>query len=256
MEAMELLSALFRWLHIAAGILWIGLLYFFNFAYLPFAGSIDAETRSKVAPGLLGRALYFFRWAAMYSWVTGLLLLGIVFYHGGLMFEQGSEGWSTGSFVMIAVVFLLFGPYNALAKSPVGKNNFAFGLISFIATGIVIYLMATVGSFGYRAYLIHTGAMFGTIMMANVWGSIWPGQKKVLAAIKEGTAPDANLLATVQQRSRHNTYLSVPLIWTMINVHTTTTVAVEAWYYLLVVIAVGWLAVALVYRKAAKVKGF
>jgi uncharacterized membrane protein len=192
----------------------------------------------------------------MYTWVTGLLLLGIVYYHGGLMFEQGSEGWSVGSFVMIAVVFLIFGLYNGLAKSPLGKNNFAFGVVSFILIALIIYLMTTVGSFGYRAYVIHTGSMFGTIMMANVWGNIWPGQKKVLAALKEGTAPDPNVLAQVGQRSRHNTYLSVPLIWTMINVHTTTTVAVEGWYYLLVVIALGWLVVALVYRKAAKLRGF
>lgn len=255
MDFMELLSVLFRWLHIASAVLWIGLLYFFNFTYLPFAASVDPETRGKIAPGLLGRALYFFRWSAVYTFVTGLLLLLLVFYHGGLMFEQGA-GWSAGSMIMVAVVFLIFGGYNALAKSPLGKNNLTFGIISFIVIAIVIYLMVTVGSFSYRAYLIHTGAMFGTIMVANVWGNIWPGQKKVLAAIKAGTPPDPKVLAEVGQRSRHNTYLSVPLIWTMINSHSTATIAVDGWYWLLVVIVVGWLAVSLMYRKAAKVQGF
>ena len=171
MEVMENLSALFRWLHIAAGILWIGLLYFFNFTFVQFAGSVDPQTRGKVMLGLIGRGNYFFRWAAVYTWVTGLLLLGIVYYHGGLMFE-GSEGWSAGSFVMIAVVFLIFGLYNALAKSSLGKNGRAFGVVSFIGIAVIVYLMNALGSFSYRAYMIHTGAMFGTIMVANVWG-IW-----------------------------------------------------------------------------------
>jgi uncharacterized membrane protein len=253
MEISEIVSILLRWIHIVAGILWIGLLYFFNFVYLPFAGSVEPETRAKIGPGLLGRALYFFRWSALYTWIAGFLLLGIVFYQGGLMFEQGI-GWTAGSIIMAVVAFAMFGPYNALAKSPLGKNNLAFGVVSFIIIAIVVYLMNSVGSFSYRAYLIHTGAMFGTIMVANVWQIIWPGQKKVFAAIKEGKAPDPAVLAMVGQRSRHNTYLSVPLIWTMINSHSTATMFVDGWYWLLVIIAVGWILTSLLYRKAGKVQ--
>jgi len=96
MEIGDLLAALFRWFHIAAGILWIGLLYFFNFVNAHFSAALDADAKKKVVPELMPRALYFFRWGALVTWVTGLLLLGYVFYQGGLMFDQGGEaGWGT-----------------------------------------------------------------------------------------------------------------------------------------------------------------
>ncbi|HLF19688.1 MAG TPA: urate hydroxylase PuuD [Bacteroidota bacterium] len=255
MDYMELLSVLSRWLHVAAGILWIGLLYWFNFVNIPFAGTMDGDTKKKVVPELFPRALYFFRWGAAYTWLTGLILAALVFYHGGLMFDQGVEGWGVGSYVMVAITFLVFPGYDMLAKS-FGKDIRVFGAIAFVLVAVMVYLMVTFGHFSYRAYVIHTGMMFGTLMAANVWMRIWPAQKKIIGAIKEGTAPDGTLAATAMQRSRHNTYMSVPLLWTMINYHTTTTVAVEGWYYLLVVTAIGWIVVSLMYDKSAKVKGF
>ena len=82
--------------------------------------------------------------------------------------------------------------------------------------------MAVWGGFSYRALNIHVGAMFGTIMAFNVWYRIWPAQQKIITAVKAGTAPDAALVALAGARSRHNTYMSVPLVWTMINQHTVT----------------------------------
>ena len=79
MEVMDILSIVFRWLHIAAGILWIGLLYFYNFVNATFAPTMDGETKKKVVPELMPRALYFFRWGALYTWITGVLLLLLVF---------------------------------------------------------------------------------------------------------------------------------------------------------------------------------
>lgn len=73
----ELLNILFRWFHVAAGILWIGLLYFFNFVNANFAKTLDADTKKKVVPELMPRALYFFRWAAMVTFILGLILLYI-----------------------------------------------------------------------------------------------------------------------------------------------------------------------------------
>lgn len=258
MDVNELLSVLFRWLHVAAGILWIGLLYFFNFVNAGFAATMDSETKKKVVPELMPRALYFFRWGAAYTWVTGVLLLGLVFYMSDIMFDQGVT-WNTGSYVMLAVVFVIFGLYDPLAKS-LGKDIRVFGAISFVIIAVVVYLMAEWAQFSYRAYNIHLGTMFGTIMAANVWMRIWPAQKKIIAATKEGTAPDATVVALVGQRSRHNTYMSVPLLWTMVNFHTTVAASgmfgLPHWVNLLVVVAVGWLVVSLMYNKAGKVKGF
>ena len=93
---MELLSALSRWIHVLAGIVWIGLLYFFNFVNGPFQGTQDGDTKKKVIPELLPRALFWFRWGAAWTWVTGVLLLLLVFYHGQ-HHVRAERGWSAAA---------------------------------------------------------------------------------------------------------------------------------------------------------------
>ncbi|MBI4547406.1 MAG: urate hydroxylase PuuD [Ignavibacteriae bacterium] len=260
---MDVLNSLFRWIHVAAGILWIGLLYFFNFVNIPFAGAMDGDTKKKVVPELMPRALYMFRWGAAYTWVTGILLLFIVYYHGGLMYGDQTnpeEEWTIANslltlVLMFAGVFL----YDVLARTPLTKNLTLTGVVGLVIAGIVTYLLIKVGGFGYRAYNIHIGALFGTIMAFNVWFRIWPSQKKIITAVKEGAAPDASVVALAGLRSRHNTYLSVPLVWTMVNMHTTTLATGVPRYdtlILLVATLIGWGAVTWLYKKSAKVKGF
>jgi len=252
---MDILSVLFRWLHVAAGILWIGLLYWFNFVNIPFAGTMDGDTKRKVVPELLPRSLYFFRWGAVWTWVTGVLLLLLVFYHGQQTLISQQDPWTVGSWIMVLVTFFMFFLYDPLAKSGLGKDIKIFGALAFVIVGIVAYCMYKEGGFGYRGYQIHIGAMFGTIMMMNVWMRIWPAQRKIIAAVKEGQAPDAALVAMTGQRSRHNVYMSVPLVWTMINFHTTV-MGEENWWSILIVIAVAWGFITWVYGKAGRVKGF
>src|SRR3972149_10162660 len=96
-----------RWLHVAAGIIWTVLLYFFNFVNAHVAKTYDADSKKKVVPELMPRALYFFRWGAAYTWITGVLLLLLVFYHGGMAFE-GEARWNLATFLMLIVVFLGF----------------------------------------------------------------------------------------------------------------------------------------------------
>lgn len=254
MEYLDILHVLFRWVHIVAAILWIGQLYWFNWVNTPLGAVLDGDTKKKVMPELIPRSLYFFRFGALWTFVAGLVLLMLVFYHGDLMFEQGAEGWGVKSIVMLVVVFLFFPVYDVLAKSSLGKDIRVMGAIGFVLIGVIVYAMISWAGFSYRAYNIHVGAMFGTIMIANVWMRIWPAQKKIIPAVKEGTPPDAALVARTAQRSRHNTYLSVPLVWTMINSHTVVPGA-DSPLWLLGVTLVGWLSVSLVYVKAAKVKG-
>lgn len=251
---MELAESLTRWLHVVAGILWIGHLYFFNFASAQFVATLEGEAKSRVLLGLQPRALYWFRWGAVYTWVTGLLLLGMVYYHGGLLFDAANaEGWSTGTIVMVLVTFLIFRPYDILAKSGLGKNASLFGALGIVLIGLIAWLMVEWAGFSFRAYNIHIGAMFGTIMVANVWMHIWPAQKKILGAVKDGATPDASLAALAGQRSRHNTFLSVPLVWTMINAHTTVPAA-NHWLYLVGAVLLGWVVVWMTYGKAGKLK--
>ena len=125
--------------------------------------------------------------------------------------------------------------------------------MGFVILAIIIFAFIHVGGFGYRGYVIHTGALLGTIMAANVWMRIWPAQQKIITATKQGQPPDATLVAMAGARSRHNTYMSVPLLWTMIEQHTT---GFASPVYLLVVILLGWALVYWLYTKAGQVKGF
>ena len=122
---MELVELGFRWLHFVAGVLWIGLLYFFNWVNSAFAPTMDADTKKKVIPELRPRALYWFRWGAAFTWVTGVLLLMLVYYHGGLLFDTGG-GWGLSTFVMLAIVFFGVFLYDALYKGPLKDPGTGF----------------------------------------------------------------------------------------------------------------------------------
>ena len=243
-------EAIFRWIHIAAGIMWIGHLYFFNFVNGPFAATLDADTRKKVVPQLMPRALYWFRWGAAWTWVTGILLLFFVFWWSDPKFHTGP------GIVMILVTLLAFVVYDALFGMDFAKDLRVGGAVGLVLVVVIVaggYI--TWAGFGYRDYVIHTGAMFGTIMAANVWMRIWPLQKKIITAVRDGTPPDPTWAPLAAARSRHNTYLSVPLVWTMINSHTTVPFASSP-VYLFVMIVVGWGGVYLLYQNTARVKGF
>jgi uncharacterized membrane protein len=245
---MNFLESIFRWIHVVAGILWIGLLYFFNWVNSAFAPTMDGETKKKVVPELMPRALYWFRWGAAFTWVTGVLLLLIVYYHGPYLFDAGSS-WSLGAVIMIVLVFVAPFIYDALYKGPLKDPTAGFwgGLV--LAT-VLLFLFKYLGDFGYRGYAIHLGATFGTIMAFNVWFRIWPSQRKIIAATKAGEAPDAQLVSLAGSRSRHNTYMSVPLVFLMVSQHA------AGWatnpVVLALIVLAGWLVVYHIYSLAPK----
>lgn len=262
MNELSGLEQVFRWLHIFTGVIWIGLLYFFNFVNAPFAATLDAESKKKVVPELMPRALFWFRWNAAWTWITGVILLTLVFYHGGVLIEERGP-WTAGAFVMVAFTFLAVFLYDAMFKTGLGKNLKVGATVGFVVVAITLYLMAAWAHFSYRGYIIHIGMLFGTIMAFNVWFRIWPAQKKIITATKSGQAPDPAVVALAGGRSRHNTYLSLPLFWAMINAHTTYFAggnlgipAQWAWTTMLVVILIAWHIIWQCYKKAGKVKGF
>ena len=165
---------------------------------------------------------------------------------------------------MIAVTFLAPFLYDAIWKSGLAANLRAAVIVSFLLLSVVVALFVYFGHFTYRGTLIHTGSLFGTIMAFNVWYRIWPAQQKIIRAVKSGEAPDANLVKLAGLRSRHNTYMSLPLLWAMINFHTTVPFSGGAWgiptaYYWVVwlgLIALGWHIVFQCYKKSGKVEGF
>ena len=266
MDWISFSHAIFKWLHIIAGITWIGLLYFFNFINGHVAATYDADSKRKVVPELMPRTLYWFRWGAAWTWITGVVLLYVVFWHGNLsmgetdgntMFSAGDIGpWSH---VSLLLTFIAVFAYDFFYKTSIGKNTRVATIISYAFVAGMIYLMTCCGSFEYRAFNIHIGAMFGTMMAFNVWFRIWPAQQNIITAIKEGQGPSASDVGLAGLRSRHNTYMSVPLIWTMINQHHVTfsgMFGIDGQIWLLIIIALGWHIVFQLYNKSAKVKGF
>jgi uncharacterized membrane protein len=252
MEVMPIVESLFRWIHIIAGVLWIGLLYFFNWVNANVMPKLDAETKKKLVPELMPRALYWFRWGAAFTWVTGVLLLLMLFYHAKLALADPDAGFGVGSLLMIALVFVAPFIYDPLAKTALKDPQTAFGAGIVIATG-VLFLFEYVGGFGFRGYSIHLGAMFGTIMAFNVWFRIWPSQREIIMATKNGTAPDPGLVALAGLRSKHNTYMSVPLLFMMVAQHSTWAANPIT---LGVIVLVGWAMVYHIYGRATKVQGF
>ncbi len=198
-----------RWLHIIAGVLWIGHLWFFNFVNANFAKTLDAESKKKVVPELMPRALFMFRWGAMFTFLTG---------YAYLIWKQ-----------FVATKAGLFGSAPLVAGQPASLD----GLFN-----------STWG------YWITLGALFGTIMWFNVWFIIWPAQRKIIAAVKAGTAPSAPLVSRATNASKINTFLSVPLLFAMGGA---SHLPSFHWLYLLLALGLGFGAVWYFYRAAPKV---
>jgi uncharacterized membrane protein len=252
MDVMNIFESFFRWLHIIAGVIWIGHLYFFNFVNAHLNPTLDADTRRKVVPELMPRALFWFRWGAAFTWVTGILLLGMVYYMSTALLFGAGQGWNAAALVMIALTFVAPFIYDVLVKGPLKEPNVTFWGGVVLATA-VLFLFDYVAGFSYRGYAIHLGGMFGTIMAFNVWFRIWPAQQQIITAIKNGQAPDAALVAMAGARSKHNTYMSVPLLFMMIGQHATW-----ASHPLLLgaVVLFGFALVYHLYDRAKNVKGF
>ena len=254
MDVMNLIESLFRWFHVFFGILWIGLLYFFNWVNAFFAATMDADTKKKVIPELMPRALFWFRWGAAFTWITGVFLLLLVYYHAGAIFPGGVRHWTGPMLLMILLVFVAPFIYDWLVKGPLKDPTALFwgGLgIAFV----LLVLFDRFAGMSYRGTAIHFGSLLGTTMAFNVWFRIWPSQRTIITATKNGTAPDAAIVALAGSRSRHNTYMSVPLVFMMISQHATWA---ASWtpVMLTIIVAIGWATAYHIYDRAKNVKGF
>jgi uncharacterized membrane protein len=254
-----IINLLFRWLHVVAGITWIGLLYFFNWVNGPFQGKIDGPTKKLVNPELLPRALYWFRWGAAWTWFSGFVLAGIIYYSSrDTLFEHefASNPWLWLAIFLIgaAVGFVI---YNAIMKALANKDVAAF--ICLLLYAGFYAALEFLGHYNGRSLYIHAGMIFGTIMALNVWMVIWPNQQKIINALKAGTplAADSPEVKIAGLRSRHNTFMSVPLVFFMISNHYYLIYGSHYRdYFVAAVIIGGFIVAKLLYAKAGKVQGF
>jgi len=266
----EWLNLLLRWTHVFAGIMWVGTTYYFTWLdarlseeekavrtagssaqiWMVHSGGFYVVEKRKV-PDELSRKLHWFRWEAATTWISGALLLILMFYlGGGALVDPDVSSISVSGAIALGVGLLVGGwlVYDLLVLSPLGRNELGFAAVAYVLIVGVAYGLTHVLS-GRAAY-IHMGAMFGTIMAANVWMRILPAQRKMIAAIREGREPDQKLAAQAKLRSKQNTFIVVPVVFLMISNHFAGVTYGERnnWLILSILILLGWIAAKVIRR--------
>jgi uncharacterized membrane protein len=251
---------LVRWLHVIAGIAWIGSSFYFvhldsslrkadslpegasGEAWQVHGGGFYHMVKYLVAPARMPEHLTWFYWEAYATWLSGMGLLIIVYYFGAslYMIDPAVLEMAPWVAVLISVVGLVIGwvGYDLLCRSPLGKDDNKLAAVGFVFLVVLAYIFTWLFS-GRGAYM-QMGALIGTIMAANVLMVIIPGQRKVVAALKAGQEPDPAHGATGKQRSMHNNYLTLPVLFVMISNHYPLAFASRwNWLILAVILVVG-----------------
>jgi uncharacterized membrane protein len=261
-------NLILRWTHVFVAILWIGQTYYFTKLDLRLSREEDAAKASgkpaqvwmvhsggfyiverQRTPQLLPQKLHWFRWEAAATWLSGFCLLGLLYYSDGLLLDDSVSkiGMGTGIAIGIGTLFLGWALYDMLWMSPLGRSPLAGGIVCYLLVVALAYGLTHVLS-GRAAY-IHVGSLFGTIMAANVWMRILPAQKKMLAALAAGKPPDMTLAARAKARSKHNTFMALPVIFLMISSHFAASTYGQSynWLILSALVLVGAIAGKIIY---------
>jgi uncharacterized membrane protein len=232
---LDWLTLLARWAHIVVGIAWIGASFYFIWLdnhleasksgefsgelYAIHGGGFYRAQKYKVAPPELPPTLHWFKWEAYWTWITGFTMLVLVYYLNPQLYliDASVRELSPGAAIGIGLGSLVAGlvVYEALCRSPVGENGLAIALL--VVFGLVAWGLTQV--FSGRGAFIHFGAILGTIMAANVAHVIIPGQREMVRAKEQGRLPDEKFSLRGKQRSVHNTYFTLPVIFTMMSGH-------------------------------------
>jgi uncharacterized membrane protein len=267
MSLTECLELVLRWAHVFAGIMWVGATYYFTwldgrfveleetaakggnaekFVWMVHSGGFYLVEKQK-RPQMMPQSLHWFRWEAAFTWLSGILLFALLYYHGGYLVDFEDPFISKGRAILLSVGMMAAGwvAYDLLWKF---CRNEKTGIV--ISYGLVV-LSAWVAChyFTGRGAYLQVGAMMGTIMAANVWMCILPAQRRMVAALKEGREPDLSEGARAKGRSKHNSFIVVPVVFTMISNHYSGTYGSRYnWEILAGLVLVGWGAAKLIRR--------
>jgi len=259
----EWVHLLLRWLHIVAGIMWIGDSFLFMWldrslrppdpsrpgvtgeSFLVHGGGYYVVEKRAFQPGQLPPVLHWFKWESITTGVSGLLLLVVVFYLGGsamLVDTSGPHLPTWGAIALgLGLLPVTWWIYDGLWRSPLGKSAAVGGAISVALFTALAY--GVTRAFSGRAAFMHLGAVLGSLMVTNVWGNILPTQRRTLAAVARGEAIDPAPGLVAKKRSTHNTYMTLPVVFIMLSNHFPTTYGSRYNWLALVVISVAAAAV-------------
>ena len=256
----ESASAILRWLHVIAGIAWIGSSFYFIHLDLSLrprpglppgvkgdewqvhGGGFYHMMKYLVAPAQMPDSLTWFKWEAYTTWLSGFALLVLVYYLGADLFlidksvlDLTAVQAAVIAFLSLAVAWLA---YEGLCRSPLGNHEVALALVGYVFLVALTYGFTHV--FSGRGAFTQIGALIGTIMVANVFVIIIPYQKKSVAAMLAGKTPDPRWSAIGKQRSVHNNYLTLPVVFLMLSNHYPLFYATRFnWLIVAIVLAIG-----------------
>lgn len=229
-----------RWLHLVAGIAWIGSSFYFMWLdshlkppkvprgegvagelWSVHSGGFYHQMKFMVAPADMPEELHWFKWEAYTTWISGFLLLSLIFYVGAdlNLIDRTKADLATWQAILLGLGTLAAGwlVYDGLCRSRVGQNLRLFGAVWFLVLTAAAYGLTRV--FSDLGAFMHVGAIIGTVMAANVFLIIIPNQRKVVAQVLAGQAPDPSLGKQAKQRSVHNNYMTLPVLFIMISNH-------------------------------------
>ena len=266
MEAyvVDWLNLLIRWFHLIAGVAWIGASFYFvmlDNSLSPPKDPADAKRgvfgelwavhgggfycSQKFPTGPRGEpladGLHWSKWEAYTTWLSGMGLMALIYWHGARVYliDPAVMPLSPPVAIAISIAFLAGGwlVYDALCRLLAGRESVLAGALCVLVIGASY---AAFHVFGARAAYVHVGAMMGTMMVANVFFHIIPGQKRMVAAIRAGREPDPAPGVIGKQRSVHNTYFTLPVLFVMISNHYPMTYSHRyGWVVLVVIMAAG-----------------
>ncbi|RFA24475.1 hypothetical protein CAI21_21485 [Alkalilimnicola ehrlichii] len=255
-------NLLLRWLHVIAGVAWIGASFYFNWLennleregdkprgvggtlWAIHGGGFYYLQKYQVAPERLPERLHWFKWEAYYTWITGFLLLVVVYYLNAstTLIDPSVAPLSPlqASLIGIGVLIASWFVYDGLCRSPLAQRP---ALLAAVGFGLLVLLaFGLTHVFSGRGAYIHVGAAIGTIMAANVFRVIIPSQRALVRALEAGEAPDPQQGKNGFQRSRHNNYLTLPVLFIMISNHFPGTFGSHwNWAILAMLMAIGML---------------
>ena len=228
-----------RWFHVIAGIAWIGSSFYFvaldlglkprdslpegasGEAWQVHGGGFYHLVKYMVAPAAMPDQLTWFKWEAYATWLSGMALMVVVYYMAAelYMIDSTIPDSSVKNVILASVVQFVVatGFYHIFCQSRLRNHDAVLTLVLFIFLSALAYLY-TLGFSGRGAFM-QMGALIGTIMASNVFLVIIPNQRKVVASLLAGEEPDPALGRAAKQRSMHNNYLTLPVVFTMIGTH-------------------------------------
>jgi uncharacterized membrane protein len=262
-HVLDWLHLLVRWTHVILGVAWIGASFYFIFLenslnrthnlrdelagnlWAIHGGGFYYVEKYKNAPGKLPEKLHWFKYEAYFTWLTGMLLLTIVYYFNAkaFMVDPAVRDISPGSAVGIGLGSLLTGwlVYDSLCRTALIHRKKTFAFIGFLIVVVFAWILSRYLS--GRAAFMHVGALLGTIMAGNVFFVIIPSQKALVAAARRGKTPDPELGKYAGLRSLHNNYITLPVIYVMISNHFPVTYGGPWNWAILAVLTLGSVAV-------------